>query len=358
MFAKKTLVAAAALLALVGAAQADVKLYGMVDMSAGSFETAHAKGASNRVTAVQSGQMMTSYFGISGSEDLGGGLKAEFALESFLNADTGANAPNLAGGFWGRGSFVALNGGFGKVALGQYDNPLFTSGYTYNPFGSSMAFSPTMRHFYSGGDFAALGFDTGFVNSVTYETPNLSGFSAVAQFAPKETTAPNTQNSYSVAATYAAGPFGATLTYVKGGLGSTTAKTAYFADQKVIDLGTSYDFGVVKAFAQYTSVKSKSFWDASTPSVFATGLDTKATIYQIGASVPVSDKGAVLVSFGENKTKDAGVTYKDRVFSVGYDHNLSKRTDVYVVFSNNQQSATTTNDESGQTFAFGIKHNF
>ncbi|MDO9004234.1 MAG: porin [Aquabacterium sp.] len=364
MFAKKNLVAAAALMALVGAAQADVKVYGSVEASFGSYEDAHTKGDSTRATKVSSGNMMTSFIGFSGSEDLGGGLKAEFALESFLATDTGSNLPNLASGFWGRGSFVALNGGFGKLALGQYDNPLFTSGYTYNPFGSSMAFSPTMRHLYSGGSiaatplpgFAAVGFDTGFVNSITYETPNLGGFSAIAQFAPKESTNANAQNSYSVGATYAAGPFGASLTYVKGGQG---LNTAYLADQKVIDFGTSYDFGVVKLFGQYTSVKTKSVF--YTPATLVTGLDVDAKIYQVGVSVPVTDKGSVLVSYGENKS-DVGAAlgggeFKDRVFSLGYDHFLSKRTDVYAVFSNNTQS-NTGNDESGQTFAFGIKHAF
>lgn len=365
MFAKKNLVAAAALMALVGAAQADVKVYGSVEAGFGSYENAHVKGgASTRTTQVSSGNMMTSFIGFSGSEDLGGGLKAEFALESFLAPDTGSNLPNLAGGFWGRGSFVALNGGFGKLALGQYDNPLFTSGYTYNPFGSSMAFSPTMRHLYSGGSlatdgFAAVGFDTGFVNSITYETPNLGGFSAIAQFAPKETASSvaGTQNSYSVGATYAAGPFGASLTYVKGGQG---LNSAYTADQKVVDFGTSYDFGVVKLFGQYTSVKTKSVFVPAagvTPAVFVGGLDIKASIYQVGVSVPVTEKGSVLVSFGENKTTDGGEDFKDRVFSLGYDHFLSKRTDVYAVFSNNTQS-NTDNNESGQTFAVGIKHAF
>lgn len=370
MFAKKNLVAAAALMALVGAAQADVKVYGSVEAGFGSYENAHTKGAaSTRTTQVSSGNMMTSFIGFSGSEDLGGGLKAEFALESFLAPDTGSNLPNLAGGFWGRGSFVALNGGFGKVALGQYDNPLFTSGYTYNPFGSSMAFSPTMRHLYSGGSvaggtavaptpgFAAVGFDTGFVNSVTYETPNLGGFSAIAQFSPKESpSSANAQNSYAVGATYAAGPFGASLTYVKGGQG---LNTAYLADQKVVDFGTSYDFGAVKLFGQYTSVKTKSIFYVGTPGTLLTGLDVDAKIYQVGASVPVTEKGSVLVSFGENKSSlGAGSgEFKDRVFSLGYDYFLSKRTDVYAVFSNNTQS-NTGNDESGQTFAVGIKHAF
>ncbi len=344
MFAKKTLVAAAALLALVGAAHAQVKVYGSVEAAFGSFEAAHAQGASTRVTAVQSGQMMTSFIGFSGSEDLGGGLKAEFALESFLNTDTGSNGLNMANGFWSRGSFVALTGGFGKVALGQYDNPLFTSGYTYNPFGSSMAFSPTMRHTYYnqgavGQSVSGVGFDTGFVNSITYETPNLSGFTAVAQFSPKESTAAGAGNSYAVSGTYSAGPFGATLTYVKSGIA-----TAYTADEKVVGLGTSYDFGALKAFGQYTTVKQTS------------ATANKDTIYQLGVSVPVSDKGAILASFGkvQNKLTVGGAKESDTVFSLGYDYNLSKRTDVYAVFSNNQH----TTKVSGQTFAFGIKHNF
>lgn len=344
MFAKKNLVAAAALMALVGAAQADVKVYGSVEASFGSFEAAHAQGASERTTEVSSGNMMTSFIGFSGSEDLGGGLKAEFVLESFLAADTGSTVFNEAGGFWGRGSYVALSGGFGKVALGQYDNPLFTSGYTYNPFGSSMAFSPTMRHFYYNQSsitqsIGGTGFDTGFVNSITYETPNLGGFTATAQFSPKESTAPTAGNSYAVSATYAAGPFSASLTYVKSGIA-----VAYDADEKVLGFGTSYDFGVLKAFGQYTQIKQES------------GIANKDRIYQLGVSVPVTEKGSILAAYGkqQNKLEATGAKETDTIVSVGYDYFLSKRTDVYAVFSNNQH----TDLKSGQTFAVGIKHAF
>lgn len=348
MFAKKTLVAVAALLAAAGAAQAQsmVKLYGTVDMGVGSFEAAHAKGTASRVTAVESGRMMTSYIGFAGSEDLGGGLKAEFALESFIGADTGATVKNNAGNFWGRTSNVALSGGFGKVALGQYDNPLFTSGYTYNPFGSSYGYSPTMRHLYSfnGGGILAntpvVSFDTGWVNSVTYESPVLAGFSAVVQAAAKEATGSANKNSYAASVSYNAGPLSTTLTYVKAG--KTAPLTAYITDEKVWDLGASYDFGVVKAFGQYNDMK-----DAT--------VGSKTKSYQLGVSAPVTDKIAVMASFGNLKLKSAtGTTTKDDVLSLGYDYTLSKRTDVYGVFSNNRQTSLT----SGQTFAVGIKHNF
>ncbi|MDO9236897.1 MAG: porin [Aquabacterium sp.] len=350
MFAKKNLVAAAALMALAGVAQAQssVKLYGTVDMSVGSFSRAHATGAAARTTNVSSGSMMTSFLGFAGSEDLGGGLKAEFALETFLAGDTGSTLPNNAGYFWGRASNVALSGGFGKVALGQYDNPLFTSGYTYNPFGSSMTFSPTMRHFnYLGTAVqtniagAGVGFDTGWVNSVTYESPVMSGFQGIAQVAAKEATGTANKNSSSVAVSYNAGPLSAMLTYVKGGVTTAPSVTAYTANEKVWNLGASYDFGVVKAFGQYTDINDST----------NAGKDK---IFQLGVSVPVTDKAAVLASFGQLKNKVAGVSTKNEVLSLGYDYTLSKRTDVYGVFMNERQSALT----SGQSFAVGIKHNF
>jgi predicted porin len=353
MFAKK-IVAGAALLALAAAAQAQVKLYGSVEATVGSFKSlqaTNADGSANAnyrksVTKVDSGQMMTSFLGFSGSEDLGGGLKAEFVLETFLATDTGGNVPNNAGQFWGRGSNVALSGGFGKVALGQYDNALFTYGYTYNPFGSSMGFSPTMRHYYSLGSLgnakgAALGVDTGWVNSITYETPTIAGFAANVQVTPKETSAAGAKNSTTVGASYNAGAFSAAVAYMDADdqqSSNTSAGTAFAKDQKVTAVGASYDFGVAKAFGQYTAVNNE--------------VAADETIFQVGASVPVTAAGTVLASYGQYKTKNGGT--KDTIFSLGYDHMISKRTDVYAVFTNEKLTAV----KGANSFAVGIKHNF
>jgi predicted porin len=337
MFTKK-IVAGAALLALAAAAQAQVKVYGSLDLSVGSYKAAGGKST----TQVSSGNMMTSFIGFSGSEDLGGGLKAEFALESFIAPDTGSASSvyNMAGGFWGRGSFVALTGGFGKVALGQYDNALFTYGYTYNPFGSSMMFSPTMRHYYALGlgnanSGNALAFDTGWVNSITYESPVFAGFQATAQFSPKES---GTSNSSTVGVSYNAGPLSAALAYTDAGNGSPAS--AYLAEQQIVALGASYDFGVVKAFGQYTKVDNGDNGAAD------------EDLYQVGVSIPVTEKGTVLASWGQDKVKNNGG--KDTIFSLGYDHYISKRTDVYAVISNEKATGL----KSGNTFAVGIKHAF
>ncbi len=346
MFAKK-IIAGAALLALAVAAHAEVKVYGAVDLSFGSYKPAGGKST----TQVSSGNMMTSFIGFSGSEDLGGGLKAEFALESFIAPDTGnsSNVYNNAGGFWGRASNIALSGGFGKVALGQYDNPLFTYGYTYNPFGSSMMFSPTMRHYYGLGlgnnvrnsgygpaSTAALHIDTGGVNSVTYETPTLNGFAGVAQWSPKESGTAGSKDTFTLGGSYNVGPLSLALAYAS--VGSAGPNATYGPQQKVVTLGGSYDFGVVKAFLQYTGVNNKATADEK--------------LFQIGAAVPVTPQGSVLVSLGQDKVSNNGG--KDTIFSLGYDHNLSKRTDVYAVLSNEKA----TNLSSGTTVAVGIKHNF
>ena len=355
MFAKKTLVAAAALLAVAGAAQAQssVKLYGYIEASVGSFEDFNfVDGTTDRATKVESGNMMTSFFGLSGSEDLGGGLKAEFVLEAFLAGDTGASVSNLAGiannsGFFGRGSWVGLSGDFGRVALGQYDNAFFTMGLAYNPFGSSMTFSPSMVSYYSLGGFLApsLGYDTGWVNSITYETPTIGGFSAALQFAPKETSAGgDAKNNYAVSAAYNAGALSVMGVYTSSG----DINSAYFDRQKNWGLGASYDFGAAKLFAQYSVVKSETG-----------GSDGKSKFFQIGATVPVTEAGKVMVSYGQTKYDDFYVADgKLKQFSLGYDHSLSKRSGVYAALTSKKLSDFGFEDETANTFAVGLRHAF
>jgi len=352
MFAKKTLVAAAALLAVAGAAQAQssVKLYGYVEGTVGSYENFDlGTGKVVRTTEVGSGNMMTSFIGLSGSEDLGGGLKAEFALESFLANDTGATLTNMAGGFWGRASWVGLSGDFGRVILGQYDNALFTYGLLYNPFGSSMVFSPTMVSYYglSGGVPASVGYDTGWVNSVTYETPNFGGFTASLQVAPKETTAKgDAKNAYAISAAYNGGPLSVMGVYTTSGdTGGGTGP--YIARQKNYALGASYDFGVAKLMGQFSVVKDTTG-----------GSDDKAKFFQIGVSVPVTAAGNLMVSYGQTKYDDGVDEPKLKQFSLGYDYSLSKRTGVYAALTTKKLSDAGMIDDTATTYAVGLRHAF
>jgi len=158
---KKTLIALASVAAL-GAAHADVTLYGVIDaaattVSAGGSTDANnpsninflnsyaatgaggAPGATNgRVTGMGNGLLTPSRWGIKGMENLGGGLKANFVLESGLNiaggnnpndhimlastgatgGPTGAGDSSLNGQMFDRQASVGLSGDFGSIDAG------------------------------------------------------------------------------------------------------------------------------------------------------------------------------------------------------------------------------------------------
>ncbi len=104
---KKTLIALA-VLAASGAtfAQSSVTLYGIADVVIHKDKNVSA--------AMTSGGVSTSRLGFKGSEDLGGGLMANFKIERSIALDTGSDA-----GSWDRYAYVGLSGGFGEVKLGK-----------------------------------------------------------------------------------------------------------------------------------------------------------------------------------------------------------------------------------------------
>jgi predicted porin len=384
MFSKK-IVAAAALLALAVGAQAQVKVYGQLDMSVGKFksfdqETNNLKG----VTKVESGVMSTgSFIGFAGTEDLGGGLKAHFVLESHIGADTGSAGANLqdnfkeeqSNQFWSRSSHVALTGSFGKVALGQYDGLLYTMLTNYSPFGDSQVFAPSQVLHYGSSllaagldDLGTIGQGTSWVNSVTYETPNMAGFTAAVQFSPKEnsytaddigsTNAAANKDNLGLAVNYAAGPLNVSAVYSKTGEnfnayftnGGYTEISGIAGTVKTIGLASSYDFGVATLSGEYTKSKLGN-----------QGFAYSTKFYQVGATVPVTANSKVMVAVGRRSFDSVdyygSTAPKLKQFSLGYEHNLSKRTSVYAAAGNLKYSQGNTSVKS-TNYAFGIKHNF
>jgi len=301
-----------------------------------------------------------SFIGFAGTEDLGGGLKAHFVLESYLGADTGwAGGPSTdkfesstAANFWSRTSHVALTGNFGKVALGQYDSVLYTMLTGFSPLGDSQVFAPNQVLHYgssmidpNGNVAEGIGQGTSWVNSITYETPNMAGFSAAVQYAPKENadTGSTNKNNLGASVSYTAGPLAASFVYTRTGDNGQY----YTENYKTTGLAASYDFGVAKLSGIYT--KTKPDYNDTWNSKF----------YQIGAAIPVTAAGKVAVAYGQRKFTDSGFNEKAKQFSVAYEHTLSKRTSVYAAagnlkYSNNDGDASI----KSTNYAFGIKHNF
>jgi predicted porin len=317
------LLAAAALTAMAAGAQAQssVQVYGLIDMSAGQFQAA----GKAKDKAVQSGNMSTSYFGFKGTEDLGGGLKANFATEGFLRADSGSSGRFNGDAFWARNAYVGLSGDFGGLTLGRNTTSLFVSTLIFNAFGDSFGFSPTIRHYFTSGTVTG---DTGWNQSISYSTPNMGGLSAQLQVTGNDGASTGRKTGGNVL--YFAGAFAGTVAYQKVKAGTTNGSTTSH-------VGASYDLGGAKLYGQYGKVKNDT-----------TNVGYK--LAEVGVAVPVG-AGKVLAEYGQLKP-DTGA--KRTTITAGYDYGLSKRTDVYGVVMSDKLTGTNT----GSTYAVGVRHKF
>ncbi len=302
-------------------AQSSVTVYGLLDLSVGQFQ---APGAASQ-NAVESGKMTTSYYGFKGSEDLGGGLSANFALEGFLRADDGSGGRFNGDTQFSRTASVGLSGGFGSVNLGRNTTSLFVNSLAFNAFGDSFGFSPTIRHYFTSGTTTG---DTAWNDSIKYNSPKFGGASFTVQTALGEG---NGGSNTGVSGQYSGGPLALGVAWQK------VEKGLVEKDTTTWQIGGSYDASVAKVFAQYGVVDN----------------DTTGNSYKIlglGTSIPVG-AGKVIAQWGRI-SPDTGSTRA--TISFGYDHNLSKRTDAYLVLMNDKIDGLAT----GNNYAVGIRHRF
>ncbi len=315
-------------LAAFGAsAQSNVKLYGTLDLGVGYSK---AIGTAVSQTTVDSGKMTTSFYGLSGSEDLGGGLSALFKLEGFLRADTGEQGRNNTDMQFARAANIGLaHKDYGSLTLGRAATPLYVTLLKFNAFGDSFGYSPTIRHYFGAGQAAVTG-DNGWSDSIGYSSPSFSGFTFGATWASKESFT-NVGSNWSVNASYGQGPWAAALVVhdVK-----KDSATATLNDTHTTHVSGSYDFGVAKVFLQYGEVENDTTFN-----------DRKLT--DLSVRVPYG-KGAFIAAWGQNNP-DTGATRKTT--SVGYVYPLSKLTDIYVVGMSDKQTGLT----SGYGYSAGMR---
>lgn len=342
-FAKPVALAAAALCLSYAPARAQsVNLYGLIDVAAGQFQDA----GTPKVKKVQSGNMSTSYFGFSGKEPLSATLKAKFAIEGFLLADTGASGRFGGDAFWARAAWVGLEGDFGSTVLGRTTNQYFVSTLIFNAFGDSFNFSPSIRQVLipKAAMLPFLG-DTGWSNSLLYQSPNMGGVSINLQGALGEGSASAVGHSAGGNVLYFGGPVSATFAYqrVKHGLSGFTPAivSTGFKYQDAATVGFAYDAKVVKLFAQYSLVKTEA------------ATDTETNYFGLGLSAPVGP-GKVLAQYGQATAEYPTADVENKTLTLGYDYNLSKATDVYAVFMHDKL----TNASNGNTFAVGLRVKF
>ena len=340
----KTIIAlGAALLCAAGAhAQSAVQISGIVDAYAGSMKMA---GDASRQSVVNSGGLTTSWFGFKGSEDLGGGLKANFALTSFFRGDAGVQGRFANDPLFSRDANVSLSGSFGTVLLGRWMAPNFLPSVVGNPLGDSFTFSPLILHmnvplFNGTGWAATTPSDTGWSNQIAYSTPKFGGFQANFQYQFGELPADNGKKNIGANFFYFGGPLTLTGFYERDQISNPAVpNTSLNTTKKDWMLLGAYDFGVVKPFLSYGRAK-------------ADNTTNEAKTLQLGASIPAGPTGKVLVDWVKTELSQTGV--ERTTATLGYDYNVSKRTDVYAMYMNDRITSKTT----GNSVGVGVRHRF
>ena len=378
---KKNLIALAALAAIASTsafAQSAVSIDGVADVG---LQQITYKGG-NKITAVGGNGSSTSQLNIRGSEDLGGGLKAEFRVETDWNlvsnnANTGAaskfgtvasDSANSTVGTFGNGELrVGLAGGFGRVDAGTVNLNSLDTFLAGQPYGTAI-----------GGGFRGVYVtDTSASSSVRadqsikYTSPSFAGFTGTVFYSAKNTDATQANYSTTVGAydrpgtkeiglNYKNGPLAVSFSQneqdyagVQGGAGAAAAAQAYTT--KVRTLGANYAVTTdIKVYGLAQTVGSdNASWDRSFHSVGAS--------YTMGAN-----QFSALYGSGKNNTV-AGAGKTTSMFSLGVDHSLSKRTALYARYENIKDDgafipAAATVDQAGDTTrtraAVGLRHTF
>jgi predicted porin len=315
---QKTLFAIAALGAFCGQAHADtgVIIYGRI--AAGidyQNNIAQPDGSTGTLWRAAGNQWGTSMLGFKGSEDLGGGLKALFHLESGFSTPQGmTNGPAL----FNRRAYVGVEGGAGSLKFGKN---MSVSGDVWflDPTGQQFIGTATLVR---GRNWQSTD------NIVEYQTPVWGGFNATLQMGLGEqpgSFAKLRRDAVSVVYTRAGMELRGIYAQVRDANGGYSN---LFDTSKELVLGGTYKLPRLKLFAAYERLRA--------PDV-AAGTPDRANHYWIGANYDVAPAltliGAV---FRVNLNNGGG---RANLFMLGTNYILSKRTLLYLAVGNVRNSA-------------------
>jgi len=394
---KKLLIATAAMAVVAGAqAQSSVTIYGSIDAGYSSVEskaTTISSGVSTKTTnsGIAQSSDVSSRWGFKGTEDLGGGLKANFNVETSIGAGSNGalNSNTDATGAWthstnvgNRAMWAGISTAGGLEVRGGLQNQFIRDVATgYNSNGTTNVV----------GDLLA-GNSSVFANrhNAISATQTLGAVKLGVAMTGKTTEVSNKADvdsgkGYELMANYAAGNFALGAAYRKVdtsvaavaaadkakagltllGLPSTSTKlvAADFADSAATDtetkttiVGTSYNFGPVKAFASYGKQETKDALNTAT--------DTERTVTSVGVNGNVTAATQLFVTYSTGETKGATTAVKRDIdgYVLGARYSLSKRTTAYAIYGESDvdsgNDAVATTNTKAKQYAVGINHAF
>lgn len=353
---KKSVLALAVLGAFAGAvsAQSSVTLYGRLD-TAVTWTDPGSEGRVTGDTAVGESVFRLnghdviggSRWGLRGSEDLGGGLKANFVIESGFNGDTGAQSGTK---LFDRQAFVGLSSkSLGEVRLGRQQTLTRELNLLTADIASEGELTVVQPAGLPPGRILFQNFGYRVDNAVQYLSPNFGGFQVRGLVAAGEGA---TARQQGVLLTYSAGPLKAGLSYESYADGPGADGTY----NEVLLLGASYDFGFATLLGSVQNTKD--FGNATSDEVTVGGAIVEDHQgYNVGVMVPF---GAfqLRAQYTRSTMEREGESDLDTdKYGASLRYSLSKRTQLYTVVSK-------LGGDDDETFArdvqvtFGVGHNF
>jgi len=288
---KKSLLAVAVAAALPVVAQAQVTLFGVFDLGYRDNGT---------TTTMASGQWAGPRVGVRGSNDIGGGLKANFHVESAIGY--------LGSATWdtSRGAFAGLSGGFGRVDLGsRILSPSFWAAAAIDPTGQS------------GLNITPYGGIGARIDKAAYYTSNsLSGLIVRAATVLSDDSSTG-KSGFDASAVYRAGP----LT-VAAAFGDNGTKDG-------MSLGLAYNLKVATVRVRFVDSELNN-----------------ADAVLVGASIPFGKVTGYVDFLKDNRTQKEDQT----LFAASYD--LGKNTALYGYHKSIDKPG------AKDTIGFGVRHSF
>lgn len=374
-------------------AQSSVTVYGILDIGYVGSNQKLTSTAGSAATKTQIGQFgqgaeSTNRLGLKGTEDLGGGTSAFFTTEFQLYPQDQNLSGSTNSGLLNRQTFVGLKQtGLGSAAIGRQYTPIFNAAAQTNPgqynnvvgdvvyLGSTSGGAGTSTATTITGQENGIGFTNRASNSITAQTDRFNGFSANAmyQLNNKDTTqtaastgGQTNSNGYGISVDYIRDKLlvnAARQSFTQNTTGTATAftdvNTATFVSAKDVQnyAGATYDFGILKAYAQWIQ---RNITSTINGSQFA-----KRTAQQVGVRAFITPKVEGWASVGNGKYDQYGSTNGTVPFTayqIGSNYWLSKRTNLYTIYGSTQSSGnqqTTAGAASSKNmYALGMRHTF
>lgn len=360
---KKLLALAIAAALAPAAAMADsgnVTIYGVMDASFDQVDNGSGS-AVGAVSGTRTNKVSSnsSRLGFKGAEDMGNGTSAIWQVESQINVDGGNTSTTSANGgttIGGRNTFVGLSSKtMGTAVLGRHDTPYKIATRDLDFFADGLADNRNLMG--QGASYAlsnqAFNFDGRQSDVLAYISPTVNGFmGAIAYVAGAEAATTSSQskgNAWSMMGMYNNGPLMASLAYEKHNIGGVnTGDISALAgntdnSEKSWKLGAGYTIDQLKLGFEYERITDNlnagaelvahNAWNLG--GAYTMGANVIKLAYtRAGQRASVSDTGAHQVA-------------------LGLDHNLSKRTKVYIQYVklDNDNSAAYNLNGAGSTGA-------